>query len=326
MQKLPFQLSSLHLVLVFVAFLICLSACDLDDNTTFLEETQTGYLLHEKQTGEKNIFFLSEAGILPSWNEVISLADREVSDIASFQQELWVASAATNAVIEVNALSGTLSRKVSLPDFAPDFIGVGEDMILLADSSRNEALFLDKRNEEIIRVSIPAVGGRIGYKSRKFYLQAGPSTLMILSEDALAEITRLPLARTITDIQADASVSMIVSTADSMRFQAVVNYNTNSFEQEERSVSHQKIRPSPFSRQLYGKEQLQTFTLTDNFLQPVNLQQIQDFEVDFFENHLWVLRNDSLYQVFEDGNFQFQLACEDGSLLKSYFFQDFVGD
>ncbi len=66
--------------------------------------------------------------------------------------------------------------------------------------------------------------------------------------------------------------------------------------------------------------------LTENLLQPVNQSEVAAFEVDFFENHVWIIRNGNLTQLLPDGSMGLGISCEGCSLTKSYFFQDFVGD
>ncbi|MEM8900546.1 MAG: hypothetical protein AAGC85_20695 [Bacteroidota bacterium] len=314
------------IALVCACLLSFLTSCDLDENISFLEETRTGYLLYQNSDGEKGIVLTTKDGIQLQWNEGAGIADRSISDISSFEKELWIASEIDRKLYEIDVLSGTVNKTIGLRGISPTYISVGEDEILIADSSQNQAFFLNKKTERISQVALPAEAGTSTYKSRKFYLKSGSSTVLILQEDALAEITRLQLERPIFEIQSTSDVSIIVSTRDSGNFEALVNYNTNGLSRTEIAVAYRKIRVSPFSRQLYGKEQLQPFTLTENLLQPTSQSEVTDFEVDFFENHLWIVRNDSLGQIFPDGSLGLSISCEGCSLMKSYFFQDFVGD
>lgn len=324
MLKTPFRFP--YVALVCVCLLSFLTSCDLDENISFLEETRTGYLLYQIAEGEKGIALLTKDAIQLQWNEDVGITDRSLADLSGFQKELWIASELDKSLYEIDVLSGTINKTIDLGDIAPTFISVGEDEILISDTSQNLAFFLNKSSERISQAPLPEKAGRATYKSRKFYLQSGTSTLLILQEDALAEITRLQLERPISEIQPTPSVDVIVSTQDSGHFEALVNYNTNDLSRVEREVAYSKIRVSPYSRQLYGKEQLRTFTLTENLLQPVNQSEVTDFEVDFFENHLWIIRNGSLTQVLPDGSTGLGISCEGCSLMKSYFFQDFVGD
>ncbi|MEL6191635.1 MAG: hypothetical protein AAFR66_06285, partial [Bacteroidota bacterium] len=292
MLKTPFRFP--FIALVCVCLLCFLTSCDLDENISFLEETRTGYLFYQDSEGEKGIALITKDAIQLQWHEGVGITGNSLSDVSGFQKELWVSSELDKTLHEIDVLNGTVNKTIELTDIAPTYISVGEDEILISDTSQNLAFFLNKRTERISSAPLPAKAGVSAYKSRKFYLQAGTATLLILQEDALAEITRFQLERPIYEIQATPGVSVIVSTQDSGNFEAEVNYNTNDLSRIEREVAYTKIRLSPFTRQLYGKEQLQTFTLTENLLQPVNQSEVEDFEVDFFENHLWLLRNGNL--------------------------------
>lgn len=305
----------------------CLSSCEFDQDEGFFTQTQATYLLFANTSaGTTSITRVSsDYQIISQWeNTVLGVS---VSDMGFLENEFWVASAEDQAVFKIDPEKNEVERRLALSDIRPHFISVGETYVLVSDSSQNAIAFINKKDNSLVKQTLSYKPGRSLYQSRKFFLQGNETQIHIFREEALAEINQINLRHPIRELQHEHRVSIMVYTEADSLFEAAINLNSNALSATETRVRFQKKRFTPFQRQAFGKELLRNVELEAGQLSVGNVERIDDFELDFFEAKVYLLRSDSLFVYALNDSLTYLAEDLSGQhLRKAYYYRDFIGE
>lgn len=328
MLLIPLQIHQYALVIIS---LLIISACEFDQDSQFFPETTQAVFLTTNATEDRHLLLIEESAVDSIWEVQLGITSGAVSDISAINQELWVGSAEDRIIGLIDVNNRTLTNIQETGTFQPHFIGVGKDRVVAADTVADQLGFWDKEDFNVVITDLGSKPGVIAYRSGKFYIAIDRKIIVIWDERAIAERNRITTSTPIIDILIDNSVSTIAIQKDSVGlFETVVNFNTDHASRLDVPISHQKIRYTPFLRQSLGKELTENVLLTDSILSIRTLLSISgsitDFEVDFTESQLWILRENSLnlYRIREEN--EEIITSFSGSLVKSFFNQEIEGD
>lgn len=312
-------------------FLFTVSACEFDQDSQFFPETTQSVFLTSSETSDKHLLFIQDQEVDSTWEVHLGIGLGQLSDMHSLTQELWVSSSSQALIAEVDVSNRTLGHRIQTGSFRPHFIGVGNDRIVASDTIANQLGFWNKDNFRVTIIDVGSRPGLINYRSGKFYIQIGGNAIGIWDERAIAERNRIATSTPIIDILIDNSVSTIAFHKDnSGQFETRISFNTDHSNRQEFPVPHQKIRYTPFLRQSLGKELTSNVILIDSSLIISGLQNIsdgvEDFEADFTDSEVWFVKEKSLrlYKIIEER--EDLISSFSGSLIKSFFNQEIVGD
>ncbi|MEO0469459.1 MAG: hypothetical protein AAF206_07565 [Bacteroidota bacterium] len=311
---------------IWIIGLCSLVACEFDGDLRYQVRTQRGFFWSQADDGSRGIWVWQAGNLMPQAEAAWGVAAEDVLSIDGREGELWIGLQNPNEAWQLDPLTDEVLQRIPLGDFQPHFLSIGESTLLLGDSSRQQIAFYDRSSESLVVDTIPGIPGQMAYRSQKYFVQTGPQQLTIYIESAFAPISEISLSHPIVDLVLDNGVQTIAitRTGDDF-FQSAINYNTNRL-QDEFSVRYRKLRPTPFDHQIYGREYLQNIQLNGQRLFPGDLQPVEDFEIDFFESQLFLIRNDSLIQRSLLSEEERYLQDFPDSLVQAWFFVGEVGE
>ncbi len=323
---LPYQRFNFILIL-FLLF----SSCEFDQDSEFFPEVSQSIFLTRDDNNISHLLWVKGEIIDLEWEVQLGIPSASVSDLAFFRQELWISSAEEQLIAQVDVRKAEISHRISTEGFQPHMLSVGEDRILGVDTISQQLAFWDKSRFEATITPFNSVPKLSTYRSGKFYIQSGDSAVSIWDEKAMVERNKVSMSVPIIDIQLDNNVSTVILHADTSGFfESAINFNTDHLSRRERSVAYRKIRYSPYHRQSLGKELLENVLLVDSSVNIPGLFSIEeaiiDVEANFLDAELWAVEGDSLYVYEINGPNQKLVTSFSGNLIKSFFYQEIVGE
>jgi len=304
-----------------------IASCDYDVDEEFFIITRSSYFLVESATSnEKSILQIQDSLVTPNWDRRLGISRNQLGDLAGVNDQFWVSDISANRLLAIDPETEAIEDIIELGELVPHYMSVGSTHILISDTLHNRLGFLNMRNSELTLRAASAMPLQSTYRSQKFYVLMAPNQIGVWSERAFALIDVLSLQHQINDIQVDNQKFVVVYSGDSLLFESKIDVNTDAFTQIETPTNFQKVRLSPFSTANFEKELLTPVALTANHrIATLSIDQVRDFEVDFFEGELYILQKDTLNRYnAATGSSRF-LSTFQGKFIRSYFYQDFIG-
>jgi len=314
-----------------ISLIMATTGCEYDVDEEFYIETRISFLLFEDSNNQdKSILALEDTILTFDWQKKIGLNASSLGDMQGSGSYLWVSDVQGNRILKIDPTAQRAVEIYELGTITPHLMSIGETYILISDTTTTRAGFIHIDKQDIYTRSLPEIPGKSLYRSNKFYLQTGDDILTIFNEQALSPTHSLKLKGTINDLQVEDEKFIVVYTHredNSETLQASrINYNTDAFTLKEADTRFRKVRHSPYSVANFGKEYLENITLDfDGRLSVNNLNQVADFEADFFESRLFFMRLDSLFSYdIPVSDIRF-LGKVEGKMARSWFYEDFIG-
>ena len=303
-----------------------LAACEFDGDLRNQVRTQRGIFWSQADDGSRRLWSLQDGDFRAEPEIAWGISSADVLRLTEAEGLLWIALQNPNAIWSIDPVTDEIQQRIPLGSVRPDFLSIGENSILTGDSSSRQLAFFDRNAEELIVDTLSGQPGHMVYRSQKYYVQTDTQEVSIYIEPAFAPISVVRLSHPIVEMGLDNGVQTIVVTQAPNEFvQANINYNTNRL-QTEFSVRYRKFRPTPFDHQIYGREYLENARLNDLRFFPGDLQPTTDYELDFFESQLYLIRRDSLIQRSLISNEERYIRNFSDSLLKACFFVGELGN
>ena len=169
--------------------------------------------------------------------------------------------------------------------------------------------------------------------NHKFYVKEGEKNMGIYEETNFGKRVSLSFKYPIQDIQIDVNTSAgiwVQTYFKDTTYQSSISllsdsYNfPNQFHESKPNPNYTKKRYSPYSSKPFGKEYLNAVYFFKGKCSLVSsVQNMVDFEMNFFESTLFYLKSSKLYLYKVTQKQSIELGTFSGSFLKSYFYLDF---
>ena len=310
-----------------------LPACrGLDDDTNYAPETIAAFFLspHPVDSTLQTLTRFTDDTFLPDWQNQFRLTPETLTDLAGKENTLWISSANQREILEIDLREERLVNTRSTQGARPDLLVPGSDYLLFSDVPARRLGFMDYNNQEIFFLEIDFAARSLLYNSGKFYV-VGDTQVTIFRESALAPIstqfTDTPIAHSFFDNQGD--LFLFACEGNDCK-QYVIDANGDIFTANSPSNRNdQLISLSPFLRQQYGREYLGDLRLRNSTLEPVGIDSVNWFSMDFFEGDLYFSRGNQP-EITRQNLHNNELTLWPGNGLthatKSYFYIDNQAD
>lgn len=309
----------------FLFLCICITSllggCSFDDDQGFVPVTKAGYFLaQDPLTKNHSILQVKDEIAFQDWEQTLNISSGNLSDMQGRNNRLWLALKAEGEIWEVDPFSETVLRKIQLEGFQPNHLCIGDEFILISDSVRKIAVFMDMKTETLYEREMEETPGRAVYRSKKFFLQTGNSGISIWREEAIAQLNFIELGAPIIDLVLDDGKETYAHLKDTGYAFGRIDYNSNQLVAPIEETTLIKQRFSPYLRRNFGKELLGSIGLDrDNNLVQLGFSEVNSMEVDFLEAKIYFQKADSLYLTGLDKN-PVSLVPFSDSLCAAFFF------
>jgi hypothetical protein len=169
--------------------------------------------------------------------------------------------------------------------------------------------------------------------NHKFYIKQGEKNMGIYEETNFGERENLVFNYPIQDIQVDVNTSAgiwVQTKNQDTTYESSISLLSDSYNFADRlresktNPPYTKKRYSPYSNKPFGKEYLYpVYLYKGKFSLIASVQNISDFEMNFFESQVFYLKSSKLYHYNVAKKQTSELGAFSGSFLKSYFYLDF---
>ncbi len=313
-------MSSITTYLTFLSLLLCM-ACSFDGDLEYIPRTQAAYfLIQDTFSGPKSILSIQKGRMISSWQEQIGLSTFDLGDMSGNERSFWVSDVARREVLEIDLSNQLVKNRFVVKGLSPHLICIGERQMLISDTSQYKIGFMELKSGALLIRAVDALPGFATYRSQKFFLVSDGNQIDIYHEKALAKLNTITLSQKIDDIQLDNGFyTYIYGYATRGGFEGRIDYSTNALSAEVVEKNFLKSRLSPYKRQNYGREWVLN-QLLDERRTIKTINNIQDYEVDFFESNLYYRKDDSLFVYNYIDQSQKKMGAFTSNFLKSYFF------
>ncbi|MEM6264963.1 MAG: hypothetical protein AAGI38_20795 [Bacteroidota bacterium] len=270
----------------------CLCSCEFDPDEEFIPVTQSSLLLVKEETGRAELWQQEGEVLNPNLGSALGL---EILDLAGEANFCWLA-AGQAGLVKFNMETNQVATSFVFDTLGVHRLTVGSIYILVGDTLRNSLLFVNKEDGELeYQIALEASPRKLLWRNQRFYVQVGSNEIHTFREETLSPLEKYTFDYPIVDLQADNGLSVWVQTQDSVLRATAISVVTDQVRRPiEEAVTYQKVRYTPFARDLYGSAILEDFFLEDGQLSGTALTEVQDFEVDFFSGTLWISQRDTV--------------------------------
>ncbi|MDX2249108.1 MAG: hypothetical protein SF052_20140 [Bacteroidia bacterium] len=295
-----------------------LCGCVFDDDLRFVPQTHTGFILSQ-QTDQKSLIRIIADQVERDWKVYPGVG--EISDFSGTEKTIWFAEGDKRQIFEYDPENQQVLQTFSTGELTPDYICVGESVILICDSVEEKIGFFRLKNEKLTLTTPGYKPGKAVYRSGKFYVKADDRIVDIYDEQAFASIGKAIFEYKIVEIEADARSRIFIHTREgNTSRQAFIDYNSNNIAEPEKVVAYEKIRYTPYVENPLGKEYMRDLQQVNGKLNIAGSPVCSDFEIDFFESVVYFIRQDSLYSLHIIDNAEAARIPLTGKFQKAWYF------
>ncbi|TAE47592.1 MAG: hypothetical protein EAZ89_17475 [Bacteroidetes bacterium] len=300
-----------------------LTACAFDNDAAYEPVTKAAVILAEDSSGAKSLIHISGGQMDTAWAASL-LAGASLTDMSGDGEGVWIATK-EGGLFKIDA-EGLVNQTFTLNNITPHFICAGLDYVMISDSSRDQVVFVRKKEGHISLRSSMGKPGFLVYKSGKFYVKEDSSRVGIYREVALARTGAVETGHRIWDMIPGSRSAIYVYGGEGTRYESQIDYNEDRISVEAVPVPYVKIRRSPYRVSRFGKEYTGYATLEGTRVSPGPPDAAQDFEADFFESLIYYRRQDSVFAwpiFIQQRTF---LGRSDKKFLKSYYIPGYADE
>ena len=316
---------------LFLLLFLVVGACSFDDDSEFFPVTSQAFFLSTSEVGEDRKFIQLEGDMVEE-NAAIQwgLSQERIGDFALDESLLWISDTGQKRLLKIDLEDSNVEEEVSLGELTPHFIQTGDRHILISDTLSRRLGFLHKRRLDLVVRDLEEKPKISAYRSGKFYLQLGDSSVSIYQEQSFSETDRFLLEGPISSIQVDPT-----STFTYVYFQGTdlkggrIDFNTNGFADFSVPSGVEKIIHSTIDTPRFGKESTGLATLfTDGTfrLEELTLGQVEDASIDFFDNQIYIVRSGVWIKRDIPSGEEKELGTFTGKFCRSAFYREFIGN
>jgi len=272
----------------------------LDNDLSYAVSSQAAVLVCTDSSGARQLVRIENGMVIPNWNASLGVANASWGQVSIQSNRFWISDVHSNRLIKVHP-SGTVEAELTGFSVVPHVFAVGERQILLADSSTGRVGFFDLRRGDYVQTNTSVTQARnCLYNGGKFYLQHGRDSITIWDEFGLSPRAAVAVGTVVDEMQFDSFRNLRVLSHDSnTTYVAIIGGNYAGIAVPSYSFDYDKVRYTPYFNSRFGSEVTEDVLLRDGFLQTFRGESVwpdslENFEVDFFEGHLYAWVGDSL--------------------------------
>ena len=312
---------------------ICLflAACSFDDDAEFFPVTHQAFLGIQSESGTGLRFWgISNDQIQENRGNAWGIPEQAIGDFRIAGESLWISDLQDHQMVEIGLDSDQVQEVHDLGEANAHFFQIGETYVCFSDTLTQQIGFLHKKKGELFFRDPGEKPGIMAYRSGKFYIQLADSLLGIFQEQSLSEIARLNLDGPIQSIQVDpasASTFLYIGRRELRAFS--INFNTDallasSIPAETKKVLHSTIDSPRFGKEVSGRAILSNEGVFQ--LDTLNLSEIEDAVVDFFEAQVYFIRAGGLFRRNIRSGEESLLGSVEGNFKQSGFYIENIGN
>ncbi|MEM6634023.1 MAG: hypothetical protein AAF694_30385 [Bacteroidota bacterium] len=312
-------------------FLLGLGACTFDDDGEFFPITSQAFFLLGADEGTNRRFVRIEGDqVTENVGTQWGVSQEQVGDFYLDEEILWIGDVTQKRLIKIDLEDSEDQESIDLGQLTPHFLQAGDRHVLLSDTLSNQIGFLHKRRMDLVVRTLEEQPGIAAYRSGKFYLQIGDSSVSIFQEQSFSETDKFDLGGPIKSIQIDPSTTFTYVYFLNEELMGVrIDFNTNGLSGFSIPNGVEKILHSTIDTPRFDKESTGLATLfSDGIfrLEALSLGQVEDVSVDFFENQVYIRQLGQWIRRDVRTGEQLELGSLTGNFYRSAFYRDFIGN
>jgi len=221
-----------------------------------------------------------------------------VSDLDLWADELGVAIPAEQKILTFGLPNESLTHTYSLAPFTPHLLALGETRIATVDTSTQEILWINRKDESQIIDTLAGKVDRLYYMEPYFFLLEDSVRLKVWEEQSLSLVEDTLMPHPVSEVSQWLLLNRIlfISQFGGENLQYNWDFGPQVVITDGPKV-YNKLAYSPYRRQETGQEWLVAIELRGNLIPRPGILPVTDFAANFMNAQLYFHDRDSLWRT-----------------------------